>query len=149
MKTGKLWGSALILFLLWSPGAAGARNLLEVWPVQIEISLQPPGVQQASLIWGSLQSKININIDTGLMSGKTWRLWLIPRSRPANLPVEVIRWEGRPPMIGGTASPNQRVLAGQGIIDGRLVQANLVFWAQGKTSSAGTFPVQFDFILAT
>jgi hypothetical protein len=149
MKTGTLWGSALILLLLGSPGGAAARDLLEVWPVQIEISLLPPEASKVALTWGTLQSKVNINIDTRLMGGKTWRLWLIPRSRPANLPVQVIRWEGRPPMISGTASPDQRVLAGQGVIDGRLVQTSLIFWAQGRTPTAGIFPVQFDFILET
>jgi hypothetical protein len=149
MNTGRLWGGTLILLLLWSPGVAGARDLMEVWPLQIEVSILPPEAQQADLTWGSLQSKINLNIDTSQIGGKTWRLWLIPRSRPANLPVEVIRWEGRPPMISGTAAADQRVLAGQGVIDGRLVQTSLVFWAQGRVPTAGVFPVQFDFILET
>ena len=52
-------------------------------------------------------------------------------------------------MISGTAIPDQRVLAGQGVVDGRLVQTSLVFWAQGRVPTAGVFPVQFDFILET
>jgi hypothetical protein len=150
MKTAKLWGSALVaLLLLWGPGTAGARDLLEVWPVQIEVSVLPPEAQQVSLTWGSLRSKVNINIDTAQTGGQTWRLWLIPRTYPANVPVEVIRWEGHPPMISGTAIPNQRVLAGQGVVDGRVVQATLLFWAQGRVPTAGVFPVKFDFILET
>lgn len=151
MKTKKLWGGGLILLLLllWGPGGVGGSDIMQVWPPQIEISLLPPEATQVGLTWGTLQSKININLDTRLMGGKAWRLWLIPRNRPVTLPVQVIRWEGRPPMISGTASPDQRVLAGQGVIDGRVVQASLVFWAQGKAPMAGTFPVQFDFILET
>jgi hypothetical protein len=138
-----------LLVMLGGASGSGAAEILEVWPRQIEIALLSPEVQQAGLTWGSLQSKINININTRLLGGQTWRLWLIPRSRPANVPVQVIRWQGLPPMISGIASPDQRVLAGQGIIDGRLVQTSLVFWAQGETPSAGKFPVQFDFILET
>lgn len=149
MKIRNLWGGGLILLLLWGAGGAGAGDLMQVWPLQIEIALLPQEASQAGLTWGTLQSKVNINLDTSLMGGQTWRLWLIPRSIPARLPVQVIRWEGRTPMVNGTASPDQRVLAGQGPIDGRLVSASLVFWAQGTPPSAGTFPVQFDFILET
>jgi hypothetical protein len=149
MKIRKLWGGGLILLLLWGPGGAGAGDLMQVWPLQIDIALLPPEASQAGLTWGTLQSKVNINLDTRLMGGQTWRLWLIPRSRPARLPVQVIRWEGKTPMVNGTAAPDQRVLAGQGPIDGRPVSASLVFWAQGDPPSAGNFPVQFDFILET
>ena len=46
-------------------------------------------------------------------------------------------------MINGTAAPDQRVLAGQGAVDGRLVQTRLVFWAQGELPQAGFFPGAF------
>lgn len=150
MKTGSLWGPGLLLLLLlWGAAGAGAAEILEVWPVQTEIAALSPEIKKAGLTWGSLQSRINININTRLLRGQTWRLWLKPRNRPADLPVQLIRWEGRPPMISGTAAPDQRVLAGQGAIDGRVVQTNLVFWAQGDPPTAGVIPVQFDFILET
>ena len=47
MNTGKSLGGALIVLLLWCSEAAGARNLLEVWPLQIEVEVLPPEAQQA------------------------------------------------------------------------------------------------------
>jgi hypothetical protein len=147
MNRGKYLFGVLILFLIAVPGIATGRELLEIWPLQIEVAVLNPEAQRAGFNQGSLQSKINLNIDTAQTGGRTWRLWLTPRHPPADLPVQVIRWEGRPPMINGSASPDQRVLAGQGVVDGRLVQTSLFFWAQGVMPGAGTFPVQFDFIL--
>jgi hypothetical protein len=147
MSTGTLWKGAFILLLLWNPTPGWARNLLEIWPRQIQVEVLTPEAQQLGLSRGGMQSTINFAIDTRQVGGQTWRLWLIPRSRPANTPVEIIRWEGRPPMISGTAAPDQRVLAGQGAVDGRVVQTSLVFWAQGNVPRAGFFPVQFEFIL--
>jgi hypothetical protein len=147
MNTGKFLGGALIVLLFWCSEAAGAPNLLEIWPRQIEVEVLPLEAQQLGISRGSFQSTINLSIDTRQLGGQTWRLWIIPRGRPANTPVELLHWEGRPPMINGTAAPDQRVLAGQGAVDGRLVQTRLVFWAQGEVPQAGFFPVHFDFIL--
>lgn len=147
MKIGLSWGVALLILLPGWSSPVIAGKLLEVWPRQIQVEVLPPGSQQLGLSRGGLAATINLAIDTRQLGGQQWRLWLVPRSRPAETPVEIIRWEGRPPLISGTAVPDSRVLAGQGTVDGRVVRSTLVFWTQGDLPRAGFFPVQFEFIL--
>jgi hypothetical protein len=116
----------------------------------IEVNLQPEIASRAGVPWMASGNYVNVRIDTRALRGRAWRLWIAPRGlsggNPA-VPPQVLRWEVRTPFVNGTLLPQQRVLAGQGAIDGRVVQDNFVFFARGDATAAGIYTLPLEFIL--
>jgi len=140
---------ALIPFILWGAGECLGGEILQVWPRQTQVKVKTSEPVLAGVPWAWSRDTLNIRFETKGLSGQAWRLWLSPHYTSSKVSPQVIRWEARPPLVSGRLAPNQRVLAGQGPIDGRPVVGNLVLWAEGEVPGAGIFPIQLEVILET
>jgi hypothetical protein len=167
MKSRLRWNKGLIIFLVWAGGLAYAGGLghargvggqpggvLEIWPWQAELELHQPqagqaGPQVGPLLWGRDRETLHIRIHTRGLSGRLWKLWALPHPGPAGNLVQVIHYEGQPPLMSGRLQPNQRTLVGHGHLDGRPVAADLMLWAQGHLKGGDRAPIQVEFILET
>jgi hypothetical protein len=127
-----------------------ADSVLQISVDTINLNLRPEIAARTGMPWMASTNYINVRIDTRSLRGNVWRLWLEPRGLSGGNPSvtpQMISWQARTPFVNGTLLPQQRVLAGQGPIDGRVVQDNIVFFAQGDATSAGTFNLPLEFIL--
>jgi len=142
-------GLLLLPFLALTLGLS-QDSVLQLSVDSIEVSLQPEVASRMGAPWMASSNYVNVRIDTRSLRGRSWRLWIAPRGlsggNPAVTP-QVIRWEVRTPFVNGTLLPQQRVLAGQGALDGRVVQDNFVFFARGDATAAGIFTLPLEFIL--
>jgi hypothetical protein len=127
-----------ILCLCLSPFAAEAKQL-EVFPNTITLELKAVDFDHVE----SNQAFLQIRIDTRLLRGTRWRVSLElvhplesagKRFRP-----ESLSWIAQPPFISRNLLPNQRVMIGEGPIDGRIVEGRLVWRAGGGIPSAEMF----------
>jgi hypothetical protein len=116
----------------------------------IEVNLQPELPSAVELPWAAKGNYVTVRIDTRLLRGTSWRLWIAPRGQSGGNPgitPQMVRWEARAPFVNGSLLPQQRALAGQGPIDGRVLQDNFIFFARGDAQSSGSFTLPVDFIL--
>ena len=127
-----------ILCLCLFPFAAEAKQL-EVFPNTISLELRPLDFDQVESTQGFLQ----IRIDTRLLRGSRWRVSLelvLPlESAGRTFRAEALSWTAQPPFVSRHLLPNQRVIVGEGPIDGRTVEGRLVWRAGGGGSSAEMF----------
>ena len=145
----------LILFLLLpllalTLGLSPTGSPLDLSMAAIEVNLQPERPGRVEWPWASKGNYVTVRIDTRLLRGVSWRLWLAPRGLSGGNPgvtPQMVRWEARAPFVNGSLLPQQRVLAGQGPIDGRVLQENFFFFARGEAQSAGDQTLPVDFIL--
>ena len=142
-------GLLLLPFLVVALGLSPV-SVLQLSVDSIEVNLQPEVASGVGAPWMASSNYVNVRIDTRSLRGRAWRLWIAPRGmsggNPA-VPPQVIRWEVRTPFVNGTLLPQQRVLAGQGAVDGRVVQDNFIFFARGEATAAGIFTLPLEFIL--
>jgi hypothetical protein len=126
------------LCLCLFPFAADAKQL-EVFPNAITLELKSVDFDQVE----SNQAFLQIRIDTRLLRGSRWRLSLElvaplesagKRFRP-----ESLSWTAQPPFVSRNLLSNQRVVVGEGPIDGRTVEGRLVWRAGGTLPSAEMF----------
>lgn len=127
-----------ILCLCVFASAADAKQL-EVFPNTITLELKPVGFDQVESTQGFLQ----IRIDTRLLRGSRWRVSLelvLPlESAGKRFRPESLSWTAQPPFVSRNLLPNQRVIVGEGPIDGRMVEGRLVWRAGGGVPSAEMF----------
>jgi hypothetical protein len=142
-------GLLLLPFLVLTLGLS-KDSVLQLSLDTIEVNLQPEVASRVAAPWMASSNYVNVRIDTRSLRGRAWRLWLSPRGLSGGnptVPPQMIRWEVRTPFVNGTLLPQQRVLAGQGAIDGRVVQDNFIFFARGDATAAGIFTLPLEFIL--
>lgn len=127
-----------ILCLCLLSSAAEAKQL-EVFPSAITLELKPTDFDQAESTQGFLQ----IRIDTRLLRGSRWRVSLelvLPlESAGRTFKAQAVSWTAQPPFVSRNLLPNQRVIVGEGPIDGRTVEGRLVWRAGGGIPSAEQF----------
>jgi hypothetical protein len=142
-------GLLLLPFLALTLGLA-QDSVLQLSVDTIEVNLQHEVASGVAAPWMAGSNYVNVRIDTRSLRGRAWRLWIAPRGLSGGnptVPPQMIRWEVRTPFVNGTLLPQQRVLAGQGAIDGRVVQDNFIFFAKGEAVAAGIFTLPLEFIL--
>jgi hypothetical protein len=131
------WILPILCFCLF-PFAADAKQL-EVFPNAITLELKPVDFDQVESTQGFLQ----IRIDTKLLRGSRWRLSLelvLPlESAGRTFRAQALSWTAQPPFVSRNLLPNQRVIVGEGPIDGRMVEGRLVWRAGGGIPSAEMF----------
>jgi hypothetical protein len=132
----------LTLSLLWFlavPSSLGAQAL-QLFPHTISMEIVPTGMDT----FESTQDYLQIRIQTDLLQGSKWRLWIEmvtpPESFGQAYSPEALSWTARPPFISRSMLPDQKVLVGEGPIDGRRVEGRLVWHA---TKSAPPAPGAF------
>ncbi|MGE5310856.1 MAG: hypothetical protein ACM3MN_03865 [Nitrospirota bacterium] len=129
---------ALLLCLCLFP-FAGAAKQLEVFPSAITLELKPTDFDQVESTQGFLQ----IRIDTRLLRGSRWRVSLelvLPlESAGRTFKAQALSWTAQPPFVSRNLLQNQRVIVGEGPIDGRTVEGRLVWRAGGGIPSAEQF----------
>lgn len=129
---------APILCLCLLSSAADAKQL-EVFPSAITLELKPTDFDQVESTQGFLQ----IRIDTRLLRGSRWRVSLelvLPlESAGRTFKAQALSWTAQPPFVSRNLLPNQRVIVGEGPIDGRTVEGRLVWRAGGGIPSAEQF----------
>jgi hypothetical protein len=127
-----------ILCLCLLSSAAEAKQL-EVFPSAITLELKPTDFDQVESTQGFLQ----IRIDTTLLRGSRWRVSLelvLPlESAGRTFKAQTLSWTAQPPFVSRNLLPNQRVIVGEGPIDGRTVEGRLVWRAGGGIPSAEQF----------
>jgi hypothetical protein len=127
-----------ILCLCLLSSAAEAKQL-EVFPSAITLELKPTDFDQVESTQGFLQ----IRIDTRLLRGSRWRVSLelvLPlESAGRTFKAQALSWTAQPPFVSRNLLPNQRVIVGEGPIDGRTVEGRLVWRAGGGIPSAEQF----------
>jgi hypothetical protein len=129
---------APILFLCFFPFAAEAKQL-EVFPSAMTLELKPTDFDRVESTQGFLQ----IRIDTRLLRGSRWRVSLelvLPLESAGKMfRAQALSWTAQPPFVSSNLLPNQRVVVGEGPIDGRTVEGRLVWRAGGGIPSAQRF----------
>ncbi|MBM4302050.1 MAG: hypothetical protein FJ121_11120 [Deltaproteobacteria bacterium] len=142
-------GLLLLPFLVLALGFS-KESALQLSVDTIEVNLQPEVASRVGAPWMASSNYVSVRIDTRSLRGRAWRLWIAPRGLSGGnptVPPQVIRWEVRTPFVNGTLLPQQRVLAGQGAVDGQVVQDNFIFFARGEATGAGIFTLPLEFIL--
>ncbi len=141
----------LILLLPCLLGLLGLTpDSLQISVDTIHLTHQHEAARRIGMPWMADSNYVNVRIDTRGLRGNAWRLWIQPRGlsggNPA-VPPQCISWEARTPFVNGTLQPQQRVLIGQGPIDGRVAQDNIIFFSRGQVNAAGVYNLPLEFIL--
>lgn len=127
-----------LLGILLLPSLASAQAL-QVFPRTIDLEISDLGLEQVESTVDFLQ----IRIDTGLLQGSKWRLsvevTVPPESFGKTFRPEVLSWTARPPFISRNLLPNQKVIIGEGPINGRVVEGRLIWRAGDGALSAGDY----------
>jgi len=125
---------------------ASAQNL-DVFPETVRVEVAAAGLEGPA----RAEQDLIIRFETAGMQGSTWRLWLEmvapPQSQEGTLPLELLTWQARRPFISGTLLPNERVLVGEGPIDGRPVSGRLIWSVQGQPPRPGSYIGRLQLIL--
>ncbi|MCP4665620.1 MAG: hypothetical protein GY849_04560, partial [Deltaproteobacteria bacterium] len=112
---------------------------LEVFPRAIRMELKAVGLEQ----FQSTQDFLHIRIQTRLLKGSRWRLWIQPVVPPESFGkifrAEALSWTARPPFISHSLFPNEKAIVGQGRIDGRTVEGRLIWRAGNGAQAAGEY----------
>lgn len=128
----------LLLWFLLPPSSAGAQAL-DLFPRTIGIEIRPTGMDA----FESTEDFLQIRIQTDFLQGGRWRLWAEMVSPPASFGheynPEALSWIARPPFISRSMLPHQKVLVGEGPIDGRTVEGRLV-WRATREAPASPGP---------
>ena len=135
-----------LLGILLLPSLASAQAL-QVFPRTIDLEISDLGLEQVESTVDFLQ----IRIDTRLLQGSRWQLSIQlvtpPESFGKTFRPEVLSWTARPPFISRNLLPNQKVIIGEGPINGRVVEGRLVWRAGDGALSAGDYRGRIMLIL--
>ena len=130
-----------LLGILLLPSLVSAQAL-QVFPQTIELELE----QVESTV-----DFLQISIDTALLQGSKWRLSVEvtfpPQSFGKTFRPESLSWTARPPFISRNLLPNQKVIIGEGTINGRVVEGRLVWRAGDGALAAGDYRGRIILIL--
>ena len=125
---------------------AHAQSLV-VFPRTVALEIVPLDFESVSSTEGLLQ----VIVDTRVLRGSRWRLWfetLIPpeysgmRFRP-----EAISWTTQPPFLNGRLLSTERVLVGEGPINGKRFNGRFVIRSDEDTPTSGEYRGSFILIL--
>jgi len=135
-----------LLGILLLPSLVSAQAL-QVFPQTIELEVSDLGLEQVESTVDFLQ----ISIDTALLQGSKWRLSVEvtfpPQSFGKTFRPESLSWTARPPFISRNLLPNQKVIIGEGTINGRVVEGRLVWRAGDGALAAGDYRGRIILIL--
>jgi len=139
------WIVFLLCFVLFPSAAFG--QALELFPRTINLEMRPVGLD----LFKSTEGFLQIRIETRSLHGSRWRLWIKmvvpPESFGKRFRPEALSWRARPPFISGSLLSNEKVLVGEGPIDGRRVEGRLVWQAREGPSTAGEYKGRIMLIL--
>lgn len=131
------WIVFLLTFLVFPSVAFG--QALEIFPRTIDLEIRAVGLD----LFKSSEDFLQIRIETRSLNGKKWRLWIKivvpPESFGKRFRPEALSWTARSPFISGSLLPSEKVLVGEGLIDGRTVEGRLVWRAKEGTQTAGKY----------
>jgi hypothetical protein len=136
---------SLLCFVLF-PSVAGSQ-VLQVFPRTIDLRVSASGLDQVV----STEDFLQIRIDTRLLQGSRWQLSIQlvtpPESFGKTFRPEVLSWTARPPFISRNLLPNQKVIIGEGPINGRVFEGRLIWRAGDGALSAGDYRGRIMLIL--
>lgn len=128
----------LLLVLVAFPFYAVGQTL-ELFPRTMRLEIRPVGLDT----FESSEDFLQIRIETRSLRGSRWRLWIQmivpPESFGKRFRPEALCWIARPPFISGTLLSNEKMLVGEGPIDGRTVEGRLVWQARAEPPTAGEY----------
>lgn len=118
----------ILTFIFLAALTAAARGqALEVFPRCVELEVRTTGMEN----FESSRDFLQIRIDTSQLSGRKWRLWIQTAVPPESLGrryrPEALSWTARPPFISGRLLSNDKVLVGEGPINGQIFEGRLIW----------------------
>jgi hypothetical protein len=136
---------SLLYFVLF-PSVAGSQ-VLQVFPRTIDLRVSASGLDQVV----STEDFLQIKIDTRLLQGNRWKLSIQlvapPESFGKTFRPEALSWTARSPFISRNLLPNQKVMIGEGPINGRVVEGRLIWRAGDGAPLAGDYRGRIMLIL--
>jgi len=124
---------------------AHAQSLV-VFPKSVALEIVPLDFEAVTSTEGLLQ----LTVDTRVLRGSRWRLWIQtlipPEYSGMRFNPEAISWTAQSPFVNGRLLPSQRVLVGEGPINGDRFNGRLVLRANEDAPTSGEY--RGSFILA-
>ena len=120
---------------------------LVVFPRTVALEIVPLDFEAVSSTEGLLQ----VTVDTSVLQGNRWCLWLEtlipPEYSGMRFSPEAISWTAQPPFLNGRLLSTQRVLVGEGPINGNRYNGRLVIRANEDAPTSGEYRGSFVLIL--
>ena len=120
---------------------------LVVFPKTVALEIVPLDFEAVTSTEGLLQ----VTVDTRALRGSRWRLWfetlIPPEYSGMRFKPEAISWTAQSPYLNGRLLSTQKVLVGEGPINGDTFNGRLVLRADEDTPTSGEYRGSFVLIL--